>query len=297
MYKTIIDIGTNSLKAFVFDVSTKAPKNIKTIKEKNRLGNYLLENNTISEEGIKITIDKIKALKFEIKEFENNSITTFGTEIFRRSNNNDYFSDRLFKETGIEIIVLSQEKEAEVFWKGIVNDFNWNGLIAAIDIGGGSVQFMYGSKEKLLKVYKLNTGALFLRNKFIVNEPPKETDYNKIEEFIRNEIENIDIIFPPNTPFVHGSTSVIDFFMEAKVKTEMSSLSEQHPYKIELLEVKYLYQVMRTLPSEQRRRYFPSQPEYTDGCSIGFANVLEIANKTGLTYELPSNNSLVHGLL
>ncbi|WP_321374428.1 hypothetical protein [uncultured Draconibacterium sp.] len=297
MYKTIIDIGTNSLKVFVFDISQQTPIEVKKVKIKNRLGDNILENSNISNIGIENTINIISELKDSLSCFKNNTYAIFGTEIFRRAGNISTFSQKFYDKTNVNINILSQEEEAEYFWKGIVGDFEWDGIIAAIDIGGGSVQFMYGTKEKLHKVHKLKTGALFLRNKFIPTDPPNISNYHEIEKHIQSQIANIDITFPQETPFIHGSTSVISFFKESKIRMSNYKNSKLHPYKIDLNDVDYLYKKMRTLPSSERQKYFPSQPEYTDGCSIGFANVLQIAKKTGLSYELPSNNSLIHGFI
>lgn len=97
--------------------------------------------------------------------------------------------------------------------------------------------------------------------------------------------------------FIHGSTSVIDFYTEAKLPLEPYNLSGGHPWQLSLDKSRQFYEKLRLLPKSERGQYFPSQPNFTDGASIGLANILLIAEQTGLKFELPSNNSLVHGFL
>ena len=295
--KLILDIGTNSIKYFVFSFQSRKWEIINKGKIENRIGDGINDTQgLISEKAVTDSINVIKQILFSMQNscFE---CKAFGTEIFRVANNSSEVIDTVKQQTSVEIQVLSQKQELEIYWNGLVKDFEYQGIITAVDIGGGSVQFMYGNKNGLQGCHYLKTGALFLRNQFIKSEPPTIEEYNQIENSIREQIKDITIQFPPETPYIHGSTSVIDFYMEAKLNLVDYDNSVKHPYKIDLKDTRAFYNKLRTLPREDRIKYFPSEPGFTDGASIGMANVLLIAEKTGLTYEIPSNNSIIHGFL
>jgi exopolyphosphatase/guanosine-5'-triphosphate,3'-diphosphate pyrophosphatase len=161
-----------------------------------------------------------------------------------------------------------------------MKDFDYEGIVAAIDIGGGSVQFMRGDKNGLQGRHHYKTGTLFLREKFIHGEPPTETEYAEIEAFITQQIQDLTISFPAGTPFVHGSSSVIHFFEEAGLEMENFDYSPSHPYLLPLAKVEAFYHSLRCLPKAEREKVFPSHPDFMDGAAIGFANLLAIAKKT-----------------
>lgn len=297
MNKAIFDIGTNSLKVFVYD-NNNPPRLLYKSKIENRLGENLLENdNKIPMQNVVATADHLNSMFEVLQPYDISEVAAFGTEVFRSADNAEDVIAILADLTGLPIKVLSPEQELEYYWHGLVKDFDWDGMIAAIDIGGGSVQFMYGTKEKLLQTHHLKTGALFLRRQCVKSEPPSEADYKAVEEQIAEAIKAINIKFPPHTPFIHGSTSVIDFYTEAGLDLERYNYSLSHPWKLDLKKSRDFYEKLRFLPQVERALFFPSQPGFTDGASIGLANVLLIGEKTGLEFELPSNNSLVHGFL
>ena len=298
MNKLIFDIGTNSIKYFFFAFQNDAWKIVEKGKIENRMGNKIKNAcDSIAEEDVYNCANIINQIIAKLESKVPVQCAAFGTEIFRMVNNSKEIIREIEKQTSIHVHVLSKEQELEVYWNGLIKDFNHEGIVAAIDIGGGSVQFMYGDKYGLKGCHYLKTGALFLRNQFIKSEPPTIEEYRLIEEEIREQIKNINICFPPNTPFIHGSTSVIDFYTEAKLPLMAYDGSPNHPYKMDLKDTRAFYNMLRTLPREDRVKYFPSEPGFTEGASIGMANVLLIAEKTGLMYEIPSNNSIIHGFL
>jgi len=288
-----LDIGTKSIKAFVYKNGSELlfKKKIQT-----SLGEHL-DNQRISQPGIDMLVDVINNIIKETAHFDINQINAFGTEVFRRAENIGNLQKQIKEKTPVDIQVIDNQKELELYWTGLVRDFEHDGMIAAIDIGGGSVQFLYGDKNGLKGSHHLNTGTVFVHKQFIGSEPPTENEYKAIEQYIAKQIADINITFPKGTPFIHGSSSVIDFYTEAKLPLEKYTFSPPHPYKIGLSEIDKFYKKLRSLPEEQRETFFPSDPGFTKGASIGFAQIIQIAKKTGLTYIVPSNNSLIHGFL
>ena len=300
MQKAILDIGTNSLKFFIYDIN-------ESIREKNqifhqkfeaRLGkDFNHETGEINETSLQNVIATLHEIKTLAQHYEAPEILAFGTEVFRKAKNADQVLARIQNETGIAIQVFSPQEELERYRKGLMRDFDYEGIVATIDIGGGSVQFMRGDKNALQGKLQYSTGALFLREKFIKSEPPTEAEYAAIEQYINDQIQDLDITFPPETPFVHGSSSVIDFFTEAGIPMQTFSHSPSHPYLVPIATVEAFYKKVRCLPPEERAKVFPSHPQFMDGAPIGFANVLAIAKKCWLTNDVPSNNNIINGFL
>src|SRR3989344_6913233 len=132
-----------------------------------------------------------------------------------------------------------------LFWHGMTAVFEWEGQIAGIDIGGGTVEFMWGTKDKLEGYKLLKTGVLVMREKYIKSDPATEEEFGLMESEIRKEIVDLEIKFSPETPFIHGSTSVIDFYREAGVKMGEFKYSKSHPFKVDLGQTRRFYKEIR----------------------------------------------------
>lgn len=299
LHKAIIDFGTNSIKTYVYNVGVMPPQLISSRKHEARLGEKLAANNClIAQEQLQPILSYLRTLKEElVSAHKVEQFACFGTEIFRVAANSSAVLEEIKSYTGLTIQVLSHADELAIYWQGLIADFPGFPMVAAIDIGGGTVQFMYGSATGLKGTYKLKTGALVLRDKFISTEPPTVEQYLAIEREIYKQIENINLQLPPETPFVHGSSSVLDFYREANMPMEPLAGATSHPYKISLKLTQKFYERLRVMPVHSREKLFPSHPRFTDGASIGLANLLLLAEATGLRYEVPSNYNIVNGLL
>jgi len=297
----VIDLGTSSANLLIFEINGANRLDSKLIfkdKAQPRLGQGMQQNgNCISRDAIEATLVALKKHQDQAKKYGVEQLKVVATEALRKAVNSAEVIEVIDKKLGLTIDILSQKKEAQVFWHGATMDFEWDGYIAAIDIGGGSVEFMYGKKDKLLGFYPFKMGALFLREKFAKGDPIKPEEFKAIEDYIKNEIKCIDIELPSDTPYIHGSSSVIDFYNEAGIKMSEFKHSKSHPYLVNLEDTRKLCEEMCTLPRKQREKYFPSHPDFTDGASTGLASLLAIADHLGLMYELPSNISIMDGVI
>ena len=147
MKKLIMDIGTKSLKAFVYEfVDGCVPVQAWRGKVVTTLLRFI-DGGRLSEEGVDALVGFVRAILKEAGQFAPDETVAFATEWIRLIKNQDDIVSRIKAETGILIKVLSHQEEAEAYWRGIIRDFNHDGMIAAIDIGGGSVQFFWGDKN------------------------------------------------------------------------------------------------------------------------------------------------------
>ena len=294
----IIDLGTASTKLLIVEAypDGRVDELLKT-KEESRFGEYMDRyDNHILPERVQKNIDILKNFQDILTEHGVEKAHIFSTEVLRKAANTEEVVETIQNAVDIPLMVLEQHQEAEIFWNGITSDFTYEGQIAGMDIGGGSVEFVYGTKGHLEGYKPLPFGAMSLREKFLTTNPPTEVDYKKLEAFVRESIFDLDVQFDPDTPFIHGTSAVLDYYQAAKFPMKPYSYSERHPFQVDLEDTERIYHKMRIEPDEERRRHFPAQPYFMDACCVGTAIFLMLAEKTGLRYELPSNNNITNGL-
>lgn len=297
MNKAVFDIGINNINVYVFNQGTP-PRCLYKTEIENRLGENLEgDGNKILPTKVIAVAAQLNRIMEELRVYEINEAAAFGTEIFRCADNAETAAAMLTDLTGISITVLSPEAETQRLWQGLVGDFDWDGQIAAVNIGGGLVKFMYGTCKKIEKTYSFQTGVSFFRHNSVKSDSPALKEYEIIEKEITEKIKDIKVHFPKGTPFVHGTASALDFYIEAGLDLEPDGRSPSHPYRLRLDKSRLFYEKLRFLPQVERALFFPSHPTFTDIASVGLASVILIGEQTGLEFELPSNNSLVHGFL
>lgn len=297
MNKAVFDIGINNINIYVFNQGTP-PRCLYKTEIENRLGENLeADGNKILPTKVIAVAAQLNRIMEELRVYEIKEAVAFGTEIFRCADNAETAAAMLTDLTGISITLLSPEAETQRLWQGLVGDFDWDGQIAAVDVGIGLVKFMYGTRKKLEKTYSFQTGISFLRRNSVKSDLAALKEYEVIEKEITEKIKDIKVHFPKGTPFVHGTTSVLDFYIEAGLDLELDGRSPSHPYRLRLDKSRMFYEKLRFLPQIERALFFQSHPTVTDIASVGLASVILIGEQTGLEFELPSNNSLVHGFL
>ncbi|MBN2259370.1 MAG: Ppx/GppA family phosphatase [Clostridiales bacterium] len=184
----IIDIGTNSVRLFI-------PNKDNIIKSKKymeitRIGEGVDKNSELSEVAINRTIEGIKKLAAICDENGIDEIIAMATSAVRDAVNRDVFIERVLKETGIEVKVLSGDEEAELGLIGAIQGLSDNSgdSYLIVDIGGGSTELIEYKNGHIVKAKSFNIGAVRLTEKFNLSDPPSEEEINEMRQYSRNMI-------------------------------------------------------------------------------------------------------------
>lgn len=199
--KASIDIGTNSCRLLIGELSEKDSINLERIIYKDleivKLGEDVDKNKFLKEEAIERTITTLKKYRNIIDSFliENENIICFATSATRDSANKDYFIEKVLKETGIKINCISGKDEASINFKGVSSVIKTDKNILVFDIGGGSTEFTLGDKTGIKESISLDIGSVRITEKFFIKN--EKYDYStenilKAESFILNELEKLN---------------------------------------------------------------------------------------------------------
>ncbi len=292
MNYALIDVGSNSMKLIVAD--KEGGKIFEQKIPDLRLGEGVKETGLIKSESMERNLGALKILLAKANELHSEKIKIFSTAAMREAKNAKEFSRMALDKAGVEINILSTEDEARYLFKGAVHDFNFDGTLSMINIGGGTSAFVVGTKERIEKWWVLPLGALHLYN--FLTEPPKDEQYSKIEEIAKKELEKIDCKVDGNIPYIHSS-NVLEFYTSAGVVMKPCNLSPSHPKKLSIKKSEEFFNRIKNLHFDERVKLYPKDPAYMKGALPGMVVVLEIARKLGIKEEIPSNKNMNDGLL
>jgi exopolyphosphatase / guanosine-5'-triphosphate,3'-diphosphate pyrophosphatase len=207
-----IDIGTNSFHLIV--VSVKEDGNFEIIdreKEVIRLGEGSAGDiKIIKPEAFNRAFGALKRFK-EIADSHNASIRALATSAVREAHNKNDFMEQVFKECGINIELISGIEEARLIYLGILKAVPvFDKKILAVDIGGGSTEFLVGKKGEPIFSVSMKIGAVRLTQKFFPDFHVNKSRIQNCRDWIEGELfQTANTIKNKNYQLCVGSSGTI----------------------------------------------------------------------------------------
>ena len=137
--KAVIDLGTNTVILLIADI--KDDGSLDVLHDEAvvvRLGEGLYENLEFQIKAMARTILQIQKFKDIIlkHEISLDSVTLLGTAACRNARNSEFFMQRLKKDTGISLQIISGQEEARIIFEATQKDFfNVKSPFFVLDIG------------------------------------------------------------------------------------------------------------------------------------------------------------------
>jgi len=183
----ILDIGTNSIKFFLFSIENGKPTTIIDTNNISRLGEGLLKTGIISDEAMARNIEALREF-MEIAAKENvKEIIAVGTMCLRTAKNSDVFLKRAKDELELTIKVIPGEEEARLSYLAVLSTIgNTDKNVVVFDTGGGSTEFIFGKGTNLENRISLNLGAVHPTEEFLISDPVTEDELAKMQDYMKN---------------------------------------------------------------------------------------------------------------
>lgn len=179
----IIDIGSNSVRMVVYHALKRVPLPLFNEKYMCALGKGLAKTGRLNPAGVKEAEGAIARFLVMANRLQVASLDILATAAVRDATNGDAFVKGLEKAHGIEITVISGEREAELAAKAVLSSFNEPFGISA-DLGGGSMELATVERTRVGERASCHLGSLRILD---TTDGKRE----KMEDLIKNELKNI----------------------------------------------------------------------------------------------------------
>jgi exopolyphosphatase/guanosine-5'-triphosphate,3'-diphosphate pyrophosphatase len=139
----IIDLGTNTCNLLIAEYDYATYNILYQGKEVVKLGKNGIDKNQLTEDGLERAILAIRKHQDRISKYSSSNIVTIATSAIREATNSDWFQQEIKEKTGLELLIISGDREADLIFKGVKLAFGKvedHSLI--LDIGGGSNEFI-----------------------------------------------------------------------------------------------------------------------------------------------------------
>jgi exopolyphosphatase/guanosine-5'-triphosphate,3'-diphosphate pyrophosphatase len=187
----VIDIGSNTIRLSVFKANPTGLELVFTKKESAGLAQFVDKNNNMNDEGIQKAIATLKQFDMILKNVTFKDVYVFATAAIRNAKNSLYIVDCIEKETGFDIVVLSDSQEATFAYYGASQSLDIDeGLL--IDLGGGSTEVVIYKGGNIRYEVSIPLGSLNIYNKHVKKLFPTKKEIKAIKKDYLKELKKID---------------------------------------------------------------------------------------------------------
>lgn len=188
----IVDFGSNSLGLKIYDVHNDEITNKLSQSEPSVISSHT-QNNRLTQDGIEKLISQLENYNDVMK---SNGVTKshmFATASLRKIDNCDEVVAAVKDRLGIDIDVISGEKEAEYGFKAVkeMDLTTDNGLL--IDLGGGSCEVTYFENKTPVIGESMPFGSNAGYKEYVSGTFPNETERPEIQNRTLEELNKLTI--------------------------------------------------------------------------------------------------------
>lgn len=255
----VIDIGTNTFKLMIVRVQEDGQFSV-IFKEKIpvKLGEGGINNDVIAHTPFQRGLKALKTHKATIDKFETDQIFAFATSAIRSANNGKDFVRKVKAETGIEIEIISGDREAELIYYGVRKALDIGKEKCLImDIGGGSTEFIIADRDRMYWRHSFDLGAARLLEEINPSEPITKAEIKKLKTYLNDNLQLLwgaCEIYPVKT--LIGSSGSFDSLAEMiyyRFQTEENPLVKTE-YHFDMKHFESMYKLLINSTIEKRFR-------------------------------------------
>jgi exopolyphosphatase/guanosine-5'-triphosphate,3'-diphosphate pyrophosphatase len=171
--RSVIDIGTNSVKLMVADVSGHRVEPVHEAAEQTRLGRGFYETHTLQADAVSATALAVANFVAAAGKLGASVPRVFATSAARDAKNPELLRAAIESACGLSVEIISGEQEAEWAFRGVASDARLGSQpLLLLDVGGGSTEFILGQGEHKHFRQSFPLGSVRLLESLPHSDPP-----------------------------------------------------------------------------------------------------------------------------
>lgn len=188
----VIDLGTNTFHLLVKDLKEEGADEL-VFRHKEFV--------KLAEGGIGFIVEAsyqrgMETLRFfaeKMNELQVDEVHAIATAALRTASNGKDFIAEVKEKVGINIKLIPGDVEAELIARGVRTSIPFSEETYLImDIGGGSVEFIFANADEVFWLQSFPIGAAVLRNRFHIEEPISFAEIDTLKVFLK---ETLQVVF------------------------------------------------------------------------------------------------------
>ncbi len=293
----VIDIGSNSILMLIgeFD-NTGTFKKLLDADRVPRLGKGLKEGGRLNKASFEAAVEVIREYAALITDYDVENVTAVGTMAMRKAGNSADLIKAIKDESEIDVEVISGKEEARLSFLSVYYGLDFSDeIFAAIDVGGGSTEFVTGRNRQIKERFSANTGAVQILEDHYRSDPVTKKEFENGILDINKRIQGSPLIQKENKLVGIGGT--ITNLASIKLALDDYDPDIVHNSILNRDELEGMIGVFMQSKIEEIKLIKGLQPDRADVILSGASIVDAIMEKTGHEFITVSDWGLRHALM
>lgn len=293
----LIDLGSNTARLVIYDILENGYFSVADeYHEAVRLGETEMDG-SLKQTRIMQAINTLKMFKDICAIKGVDKVLAVATAAVRRASNQKTFLSDVFNETGIRITVVSEEEEANYVYQGVINSMEiTRGLI--MEIGGGSTKLVYYNRRTILHTKIFEFGAVTLTKMFESEDKSPEQCSDDMVNYVKSQLEQVEWFkeIDPDTQLIGVGGSCRNLARIIR-KVKKYPLDMVHNFNMEVTDFNYVYNMIRTLDLDKKRRIKGLSSARADVFPAALAFIKAFVEHMGFERIVASGSGLREGVM
>ncbi|HZE91782.1 MAG TPA: Ppx/GppA phosphatase family protein [Rhizobacter sp.] len=184
-----VDMGSNSFRLEIGQLSRGRYKRVEYIKETVRLGAGLDEQSLLTEEAVLRGLACLKRFSQRLAGYPSLQVRAVATQTLREARNRDAFLARAQPVLGYPIEVISGREEARLIFAGVARLQPSEEPRLVVDIGGRSTEMILGRGRIPLRAESFQVGSVSLSMRYFADGRFSDTAFRAAQVAAGAELE------------------------------------------------------------------------------------------------------------
>ena len=294
-----VDIGTLTCRLLIADISTDGRlTELRSDRRILRLGEGVDQTKRLNVAAMDRVVQCLSEWRALIDASHVDATAAVATSAVRDAANREEFLDRVKREAGFEVELISGDEEARRTMLGIRSGLPAGVDVLALDIGGGSTEFILDCPGQPPIVRSIDIGVVRLCERLLHRDPPTDEEVQQAREWVAKEAKAaVAGMGNYQTATFVGTAGTITSLAAMAQKLPTYEPARIHNYRLQLSTIQELEQTLLSRQKADRTGLPGLEKGREEVIAAGAIIIRTIMETLGMSCVLVSDLGLREGVL
>ena len=292
----VIDVGSNSGRVVVFERDTAGHlRTLSGSRASLRLVHDVDSRGELTDATMARTMEALRDFKALATGAGARRIVAVATAAMRDAGNGALFAERLRRELGVRIEIISGVAEARYGFAGALRGLSVaSGLL--FDLGGGSMELTRFERRRRRQDLSLPFGALRLSEQFLESDPPTRAQLKRLRDHVRSHLVKTGVKRLARGELLVGTGGTLRNLAKIDRQAQQYPIGSLHGYELPFDRLEETVELLATTKEKHRDNLPGLSAERADSIVGGAVAIHTLAEFVRATHILVSGQGLREGL-